>query len=345
MLYMIISLLILTSVYTFYMGYTDGSNAVATCVATKAMRPRLAISLSALIQFLTVVAMYFLVKDLSVASTVGKGLIKSSNYEGLESGAAFLFILSALLSAIIWSLITYFLKQPNSTSHTLLGGIVGAGIAAFGFRSVIWSNVLLRIVLMIFLAPVISLTIGFFINKALKRIVQRTPYAATGKTVKVLQWINVAVMSSAISVNDTQKSIGIYLLIASLGIGSLSAKPAFYLAAIFGLCLACGMLFGGYRIIVTIGRKLFKIKPLMSLSSQLSTNLVIFTSSFLGIPISTGQVISSTVVGIGVSERASGVKWQTVRKIVIGWIATMPITVTFGALFYLLMNLIFGGIL
>ena len=340
---MIVTLLILTSVYTFYMGYTDGSNAVATCVATKAMRPRLAISLSALIQFLTVVAMYFLVKDLSVASTVGKGLIKGEFYTGLSRRAGFLFLFSALLSAIIWSLITYFLKQPNSTSHTLLGGIVGAGIAAFGFKAVVWSNVLLRIVLMIFLAPIISLAIGFSINKLLKHIVQRTSYDATGKAIKTLQWINTAVMSSAISVNDTQKAIGVYLLIATLGIGSISSTPPFYIVAIFGLCLALGMLFGGYRIIVTIGRKLFKIKPLMSLSSQLSTNLVIFTSSALGIPISTGQVISSTVVGIGVSERVSGVKWLTVKRIAIGWVATMPITVTFGALFYLLMNLIFGG--
>ncbi|HCU56456.1 MAG TPA: hypothetical protein DIC18_03895 [Clostridiales bacterium] len=339
---MILSLLILTSIYTFYMGYTDGSNAVATCITTKAMRPRIAISLSAFVQFSTVIVMYFIIKDLTVASTVGKGMIKQASYVALSSKKAFLFMLSALLSAILWSLVTYFLKQPNSTSHTLLGGIIGAGIGAFGFRAVLWGNVFLRIVLMIFLAPIVSVVIGFLIQKLLKKIALRCS-SGIGKTVKVLQWVNVGLLSSAISVNDAQKAIGIYMLIASLGIGVMRATPPFYLVAIFGGCLALGMMLGGYRIIVTIGSKLFKIKPLMSLSSQFATNIVIFSSSALGIPISTGQVISSTVVGIGISERIGGVKWLTVKRIVLGWIITMPATIAFGAGFYLLVNLIFGG--
>lgn len=340
---MLIILLILISIYTFYMGYTDGSNAVATCITTKAMHPRVAIYLSATIQFLTVIVMYFLVKDMSVAATVGKGLIKESAYASLSRKNAFIYVLSALIAAIVWSLITFFLKQPNSTSHTLLGGLIGAGIAAFGFSAIQWSNVLLRIVLMIFLAPLISVAIGFLINKLLKKIALKAS-AGMGKVVKVLQWINVGLLSAAISTNDAQKSIGIYLLLVTIGIAE-AVKPPFYLVTIFALCLALGMILGGYRIIVTIGQKLFKIKPLMSLSSQISTNLVIFTSSALGIPISTGQVISSTVVGIGISERARGVRWPTVQKIVLGWIVTMPATILFGAGFYFLTNLILGGIL
>ena len=326
------------------MGYTDGSNAVATSVATKALSPRFAIILSAIVQFLTVIAMYFLVKDLSVAATIGKGLIDASAYDVLTSASAFVYLLSALLSAIVWSLVTYFLKQPNSTSHTLLGGVIGAGIAAFGFRSILWKNVFLRIVLMIFLAPLISVLIGFLINKLLRKIALRAS-AGAGKAVKALQWGNVILLSSAISINDAQKSIGIYLLIVSVGVAKIPANPPFWLVAVFATALALGMIFGGYRIIITIGQKLYKIKPLMSLSSQISTNIVIFSSSALGVPISTGQVISSTVVGIGISERASGVKWLTVKRIVIGWIVTMPATILFGAIFYYFTNWILGGIL
>lgn len=340
---MLVTLLVLTALYTFYMGYTDGSNAVATCITTKAMKPRFAIYLSAAIQFATAVAMYFLVKDMSVAATIGKGLISPSSYASLTRKTAFIYVFSALMSAIVWSLITYFLKQPNSTSHTLLGGIIGAGIAAFGFSAVLWTNVLLRIVLMIVLAPIISLLIGYLINKLLRKIALRTPMGMT-KVVKPLQWTNVVLLSAAISVNDTQKAVGIYILIATLGIASKAAPPI-YLVLAFGAVLALGLVFGGYRIIVTIGQKLFKIKPLMSLSSQIATSIVIFSSSALGIPISTGQVISSTVVGIGISERARGVRWQTVRRIVLGWVFTMPATILFGALFYLLTNLILGGIL
>ena len=340
---MLIVLLALTTIYTFYMGYTDGSNAVATCITTKAMNPRLAIYLSAAIQFLTVIVMHFVVTDMSVAATIGKGLIRSEAFLEIDERQAFIYILSALLSAIVWSIITFFLKQPNSTSHTLLGGIIGAGIAAFGFRAIVWDNVLIRIFVMILLAPIISLTIGFLIHKLLKKIALRAT-AGTGKVVKALQWVNVVLLSSAISVNDAQKSIGIYFLLVTVGLTVVTAPPI-WLVILFAAALAFGMIFGGYRIIVTIGQKLFKIKPLMSLSSQIATNIVIFSSSAFGIPISTGQVISSTVVGIGVSERARGVRWLTVKKIVIGWIVTLPATMVFGAIFYLLTKLILGGIL
>ena len=339
---MIVTMLVLTAIYTFYMGYTDGSNAVATCITTKAMNHRLAIYLSASIQFITVIAMYYLVKDMSVAATIGKGMIDSAAYAGITPKAAFIFLFSALLSSILWSVITFFLKQPNSTSHTLLGGIIGAGIGAFGWRSILWGNVFLRIIMMIFLAPIISVAIGFLINKLLRRIALRAS-VGVGKAVKALQWGNVVLLSGAISVNDAQKSFGIYLLLVTLGLSESPAPPA-YLAFVFGAALALGMIFGGYRIIVTIGKKLFKITPLMSLSSQIATNLVIFSSSALGIPISTGQVISSTIVGIGISERARGVRWMTVKRIVIGWIVTMPATIAFGLIIYLLTNLI-GGII
>lgn len=343
MAYLVI-LLILTSVYTFYMGYTDGSNAVATSVATRAIKPRLAIFLGALTQTGTVIVMYLLSQDLSVAATIGKGIVKTENFSSLTPAFSFVFMLSALTSSILWSALTYVLKQPNSTSHTLLGGIIGAAIAAFGFPSILWKNVLLRIVLMIFLAPLISVAIGYLINKLLRKIVLRAP-GGIGKVVKILQCVNMIVISAAISVNDAQKSIGIYLLIASLGIAVIPAKPPFFLICIFAVLLGLGMLFGGYKVIETIGRKLFKIKPFMSLSSQIATGAVMFGASAFGIPISTGQVVSSGVVGIGISERASGVKWITVRKIVIGWVITMPVTIAFGALFFLLTKTIFGGIL
>ena len=341
---MFVTLFVLTTIYTFYMGYTDGSNAVATCITTKAMHPRFAVYLSAVIQFVTVLLLYFFVSNMSVAATVGKGMIRNATFERIAAKDAFIFLFAALLSAILWSLITFFLKQPNSTSHTLLGGIIGAAIGAFGFGAVLWKNVLLRIVLMIFLAPIVSVLIGFAINKLLRRIALKHAGTAAGKVVKTLQWINVVLLSSAISVNDAQKSFGVYLLIASVGLAGLSAPPV-YVAFIFAAALSFGMIFGGYRIIVTIGQKLFKIKPLMSLSSQIATNVVIFTSSALGVPISTGQVISSTVVGIGVSERVRGVKWLTVKRIVLGWVVTMPATILFGAIFYLLTNLILGGLL
>ena len=335
----VVILLIMTSVYTFYMGYTDGSNAVATTVTTRAMKPRVAIILAASVQFLTVLLFNYLSGDMSVASTIGHGLIQT---ESLSARAAFTYLFSALLSAIIWSIITYVLKQPNSTSHTLLGGLIGAGIAAFGWKAVLWKNVLLRVVLMIFLAPIISILIGFIINKILRKAAFHAPMA-TGKVVTALQWLNTIMISSAIAVNDVQKSIGIYIMISTLGVAAISVTPPHYIVIIFGAMLALGILLGGYKVIITIGEKLFKIKPLMSLSSQIATNAIMFTSSALGIPISTGQVISSSVVGIGISERARDVRWKTVRRISLGWLITMPATMLFGAIIYLLINLIIGG--
>ena len=337
-----IILLTMIAAYTFYMGYTDGSNAVATSVATRAMRPRVAIILAAIVQFLTVIALYYLSSDLSVAATVGTGLVESESYASITPKGGFIFLFSALLSSIIWSIITYALKQPNSTSHTLLGGIIGAGIAAFGFGAINWMNVFLRIVLMIVLAPIISVIIAFLIHKLLRKAALHAPMG-TGKAVKVLQWINTVLISSAIAVNDVQKSIGVYLLMSTLGIAALPSTPPQYLVMVFGAMLSLGILFGGYKVIITIGQKLFKIKPLMSLSSQIATNVIMFSSSALGIPISTGQVISSGVVGIGISERMRGVKWITVKKIALGWVVTMPVTILLGAVIYLLTKCIVGG--
>ena len=184
---MFVTLFVLTTIYTFYMGYTDGSNAVATCITTKAMHPRFAVYLSAVIQFVTVLLLYFFVSNMSVAATVGKGMIRNATFERIAAKDAFIFLFAALLSAILWSLITFFLKQPNSTSHTLLGGIIGAAIGAFGFGAVLWKNVLLRIVLMIFLAPIVSVLIGFAINKLLRRIALKHAGTAAGKVVKTLQ--------------------------------------------------------------------------------------------------------------------------------------------------------------
>jgi len=337
----VIILLIMTAAYTFYMGYTDGSNAVATSVVTRAMKPRVAIVLAAVVQFLTVIALYYFSNDLSVASTVGARLVDTAK-EGLSPKYGFVFLFSALLSAIIWSIVTYVLKQPNSTSHTLLGGIIGAGLAAFGFHAVHWMNVFLRIILMIILAPIISVVIGYSINRLLRKAALHAPMG-TGKVVKVLQWFNTILISAAIAVNDVQKSIGVYLLIVSLKIHPLPIDPPHYIVFTFGLMLSLGILFGGYKVIITIGQKLFKIKPLMSLSSQIATNIIMFSSSFLGIPISTGQVISSGVVGIGISERARGVKWNTVKKIALGWIITMPVTVLLGAIIYYIVLFCIGG--
>lgn len=343
MIYVII-ILTLTSLYTLYMGYTDGSNAVATTIVTRAMRPHTAIVVGAVTQLITAVVVYYVYTDLSVAATVGTGMVSSSFYAGISNAEAFIFILSGILSAIVWGILAYRSTLPNSTSHTLMGGIIGAGISAFGFKAILWSNVFFRIILMIALAPIISIVIGYIINKILKFFMRKAHRTANNVFV-LIQRVNVVVLCASFAINNVQKSIGIYFLLVVLGFDQIPADVPVYIVFIFAAMLSIGMLLGGYSIVNTVGRKLFKLKPIHSISSQFSTSIVIFLSSRFGIPVSTGQVISSSIMGVGVSERINGVKWPTVKKIMLGWLLTMPFTIAFGAVFYYITRLILGGLL
>ena len=340
----VIVIFIFAIAYTFYMGFSDGANAVATCVATRAIKPIYAIIIPGVVKFIAPLIICCLIGNVEVARTVGS-LIKSEAFVGVSQKAGFIFLLSTMLATLIWSIICVFTSLPNSTSHTLLGGLVGAGVVLFGFKGVDWTAVGLRVILMVFLTPIMCIIVGFVLDKLIIRICRRMDRRVR-PVFKALQVFNVTVLSTSISINNVQKSMGIFLLAMVLcsgqkGITTDTYQFEIWTIAILALVIMLGLLCGGYRLIYTVGKKIYRMGTIQSYTAQLSTAAVALTCSFTGIPVSTGQVVSSSIIGVGISERVSRVHWTRVKKIFTNWIVTFPIAMCVGALICLILKAIF----
>lgn len=341
-----IILILLTLIYTFYLGFNDGANAVASSITTRAMKPRTAIYIAAVTKFVTPLFLFFKINDLAVADTIKRDLLKAGILENSSTKVGVVFLMAGLLATLIWSFYTYYKELPNSASHTLIGGLVGSAVAAFGFNSVVWGKtVIFKVLIMAIVAPIIGLVIGFLFMRLFRKLAKTAPSAING-VLKHLQKVNVIVLASSFSLNNAQKSYGVLLLIVMVSGKSLFASSVqnYILLGICGLMLTIGMLFGGYRIINTVGNKIFKLKPFHSVVAQISTGGIVFASSAFGIPVSTGQIVASSIMGVGAAERLSGVQWMTAKKIFISWFITFPISAILGGGLYYLIGLI-GGVL
>lgn len=337
-----IVVLVMVLAYTFYMGVNDGSNAVATTVATRAVKPRTAVVIAAITQFLAPVALYFL-GFMSVASNISEKLVFNSFFSGLSMEKAFAFIFSGMLAALVWGIVTFVFKFPNSTSHTLLGGIIGSGMAAFGFGAIQWKEfVLLNVVLMIIIAPFIGMLLGFVLTKICKRLARR---ASRGLNVimNILQRINLIILAAAFSGNNAQKALGVFFLLGVLGLSGYGMEAPIWAVIACSGALTLGMLCGGYRVINTVGRKIFKLEPMHSIVAQVSTSAVMLAATGLGISVSTGQIMSSSIMGVGASEKLSKVNWNTAGRIISCWGLTLPVAAALGALFYVIVGKLILG--
>ncbi|MDR0855268.1 MAG: inorganic phosphate transporter [Christensenellaceae bacterium] len=335
-------ILMLAAVYTFYMGFNDGSNAIATTVATHSVRAKTAVYLAAAMKLIVPVAFFFIgqaahAEFFKIAEGVGKKIINIEILEsaGTEKGFAFLF--SALLGAIIWGGIAFVLKVPNSTSHTILGGLIGSGIAAFGISAIRWAQYVgLNVILMVVLAPVIGFLVSFGLIRLVKLALTRVSRGINNIFV-ILQRINILILAGTFSLNNVQKALGIFLILGLVDILPYDTIQ-WWAVLIFAVCLSLGMIFGGNRIIRTIGQKIYKLQPLHSIVAQTATFSVMMLSTQLGISVSTGQLMSSSVIGAGAAERVSGVKWITAVRIVASWAFTLPIAGSVAAIVYLIVG-------
>ena len=316
----IVVIFILALAYTFYMGFSDGANAVATCVATRAIKPQYALVISGAVKLIAPIIICYLMRSDSVARTVGS-LIKSSALEGISGKEGFIFLLSTMLATLTWSLVSVLTSVPNSTSHTLLG---------------------IRVILMVFATPVLCIAVGFALSKIFTAICRRMDRGVK-KAFKAAQVFNVTLLSTSISINNVQKSMGIFLL-AAVVCGGADAETFtfdFWTVAVLSVAIMLGLLLGGYKLIYTVGKKIYPLGTLQSVVAQLSTASVALTCSFTGIPVSTGQVVSSSIIGVGMANRINAVRWGRARKIFTSWILTFPIAMAVGALICLVLRAIF----
>lgn len=324
-------------VFTYVNGFHDGCNVVATLIASRAMRPKPALAWAAAVEFLSPFSI--LVIGSSVSDTIKK-LVGEAYYTASDAqGTALAFITAGILAAILWNLTTWRFGIPASSSHALIGGVVGAGITAFGTGAISWNYFWGKVVLMIFLTPAISFVAGFLI---LRLLLLLTRHATVGvnKFFTYAQWVNMTFLAFNHSYNDSQKSIGIILILMGI-YGTESTGIPVWAIVCAAACLACGIAFGGFKIIKTVGTGIYKVQPIHSFASQLAAGSVILGASLVGAPVSASQIVSSSIMGVGSAQRYKAVHWAVAGRILASWFITIPIAGTLGGVLFLLLSLIF----
>jgi len=316
----LILVILLSLVFDFLNGVHDSSNIVATMIASRAFSPRSALALTAIANFLGP----FLF-GVAVATTIGDEVAQSS---ALNMDV----IIACLVGAIVWNLLTWFLGIPSSSSHALIGGMVGAVIAGAGFDAIKLHG-LEKVLIALFTSPIIGFVFGFIITRLIYFMAQKAS-PEVNWFFKKGQLITALAMAFSHGTNDAQKTMGIITLSLLIS-GSISSfhVPTWVVALSAG-AIGLGTAFGGWKLIRTLGGKFYKIRPVHGFSTQLTSGLVILTASFLGLPVSTSQVVSSAIIGVGSSERFGKVRWSVAQEIVAAWFITIPASGLVSAGFY-----------
>ncbi|HEX2922308.1 MAG TPA: inorganic phosphate transporter [Bacteroidales bacterium] len=326
MIYLTI-LISLVLIFDFINGFHDSANSIATIVSTKVLSPFAAVAMAAIFNFLA-----FLIFPLKVASTIGKGVI-DPEIVTLD------LITSAVLAAIIWNLLTWWWGLPSSSSHTLVGGLIGAAIAGSGISAVVFSGVI-KIVIFIILAPLLGMIISFFVSVLVLHIVKRSSPFAVDKHFRRLQLLSASAFSLGHGGNDAQKSMGI-IWVALLATNQVTKDTpiALWIVLSCHTAIALGTMFGGWRIVKTMGQKITKLKPFEGFCAETAGALTLFGATHFGIPVSTTHTITGAIMGAGASRRVSAVKWGVTRKIFLAWIFTIPVSALIGALLFYVIRL------
>jgi PiT family inorganic phosphate transporter len=325
----VIGLVFLALAFDFTNGFHDAANSIATVVATGTLTPKQAVIMAAICNF---GIMFFI--SLSVAATVGKGIV-------LASAVSLFVIAGALLGAIAWNLITWYFGLPTSSSHALIGSLVGATIVAAG-PSVLIADGLIKVGIFIVAAPLLGFLLGAGINTIMRNLVPQTqPHHA--KWFRRLQIASSAFYSMSHGANDAQKTAGIIWLILLAG-GMLPVGAAIPMWAVYVSFVAMGLgtLAGGWRIVQTLGFKLTKLEPRGGFVAEAGGGVMVFGATALGIPVSTTQTITGAILGVGASEAQPRVKWKKATEIVIAWMLTIPASAFLGAAFEFILRAVWG---
>jgi PiT family inorganic phosphate transporter len=325
-LYILIALVL---IFDFINGFHDSANSIATVVSTKVLSPLAAVGLAATFNFIA-----FLVFHLNVAKTIGKGVINPEIIT-LE------LIAAAVTAAIIWNLITWWMGLPSSSSHTLVGGLVGAAVAGHGFGSIIYAGVI-KIAIFIVVAPVLGMIMAYIISVIVLHIVKNYSPSGVDRWFRRLQLLSASAFSLGHGGNDAQKSMGIIwvALIASHQVAK-DAPIDLWIVLSCHAAIALGTLFGGWRIVKTMGQKITKLKPFEGFCAETAGALTLFGATHFGIPVSTTHTITGSIIGVGATKRMSAVKWGLTTKIFWAWILTIPVSALIGAsLYYLFQTII-----
>lgn len=320
---LLIVVIITAVVFEYINGFHDSANAIATVVSTKVLTARAAIIYAGV---LNMVGAFF---GTHVASTVGKGIVETSSVTQTV-------ILCALLAAIIWNLITWYYGIPSSSSHALIGGLMGASIAKAGISVVKIHGVVNKVLLPMVTSPLIGIIVGFIIMVAILWIFSKSNPDKVNKYFKKLQLLSSGIMALSHGTNDAQKTMGIITL-ALVSYHTLdSFVVPMWVIVLCAVTMGLGTMAGGWKIIRTMGSKMIKLKPVHGFAAETTAAAVILSASHFGIPISTTHVISTSIMGVGTTKGGHAVKWGLVGNIIMAWILTIPTCMFIAGLIYYL---------
>jgi PiT family inorganic phosphate transporter len=312
-IYVLGLLILLALVFDFMNGFHDAANAIATVVSTGVLKPQTAVAMSAVFNFVAIFTV-----GLHVASTIGKGTIDPNVVDHYV-------IFGALVGAIIWNIITWYYGIPSSSSHALIGGLVGAAVAKSGTGALVGGG-LLKTVQWIILSPLLGFLLGSIVMLAVSWIFVRTPPRKVDTWFRRLQLVSAAAYSLGHGGNDAQKTIGIiWMLLIAAGISQQGdAAPPMWVIVGCYTAISMGTLFGGWRIVRTMGQKITKLKPVGGFCAESGGAITLFLASSIGVPVSTTHTITGAIVGVGASQKASAVRWGVAGNIVWAWVFTIP---------------------
>jgi PiT family inorganic phosphate transporter len=315
----LVLLVLLALAFDFMNGFHDAANSIATVVSTGVLKPWQAVLWAA---FFNVVAIFFF--HLSVAATVGKGIIDPSFVDNQV-------IFGALVGAIAWNLITWYYGIPSSSSHALIGGMIGAALAKAGTAPLLAKGII-KTASFIFVSPLLGMLLGSLLMVTVSWICFRQTPKRVDKWFRRLQLVSSAAYSLGHGGNDAQKTMGIiWLLLIAGGVTTKDHLPTWVVVSCF-LAIGAGTMFGGWRIVKTMGQRITKLKPVGGFAAETGGAITLFMATFMGIPVSTTHTITGAIIGVGAAQRTTAVRWGVAGNIVIAWIVTIPASAGIAAL-------------
>ena len=326
--YLIFTVIILALVFDFINGFHDTANAIATSVNTRALYPNHAIILAASLNFIGAMV------STGVAKTIGGNIVSSADIVDEK------IIIAALIGAITWNLLTWWFGIPSSSSHALIGGLIGAVLISVGINGLNWYGIG-KIFVALVASPAIAFVTGIIIMNLIFRAFEKfSPHFINDKFRK-MQIFSAAAIAFSNGSNDAQKSMGIITLALFSGGFIAEFEVPMYVKVLCATAMALGTATGGWRIIKTVGGKIFKLEPPSGFAADLNSSCVVFGATLLSLPVSTTHVVSGSIMGVGTAKRLNAVRWGVAQDMVKAWFMTIPITATMGAVAYGIVEFIF----
>lgn len=319
----------LVYIFVLITGFHDEGNLIATIISSKSLSPARVFLIACISQFAGT-----MIIGNKVARTMALGIIKVQYIAGNN---IYLIIAAALLGAILWNIITWHYCIPSSSSHAIVGGIMGPFVVSFGFKVLNIQSIAVAILLPLFMSPLIGYIIGYWMMKFSNFVCTRFS-VNINKLFKNMHIITLVLINMEQGSNDAQKGLGIILMLMISRYRFSGAELPINVKFVTALMISVGLILGGYKMIKAIGTKIYKVKPFHSINAQLTSLLIIFTASKIGAPISGTQVVNSSIVGVGAAERPNAVGWEYVKNMIVGWFITIPCSFLISSAIYIVLE-------